>query len=257
MGLPFISGRMGRGGTLASATGGGGGAFPNEYSISLDGTDDYLDLGSSNTYANTGSAFSISAWFKLDTFTNYPAIIQLKTNQSVSFLLATSQTSPYQGVWFGSYTGPGFKGFSTNSSSVASSIATGWHNLVFTFDGVNSQSASSFTIYIDGSAVTCNTPVTIGSYANVNKIGAGDASHFRYDGLIDEVAIFGSELTSSNVTAIYNSGVPNDLSALSPVGWWRMGDNDGGTGTTITDQGSGGNDGTLTNGPTFSSTVPS
>ena len=35
------------------------------------------------------------------------------------------------------------------------------------------------------------------------------------------------------------------------MGWWRMGDNDGGTGTTITDQGSGGNNGTLTNGPTF------
>jgi hypothetical protein len=45
--------------------------------------------------------------------------------------------------------------------------------------------------------------------------------------------------------------VPNDLGTdglnLSPVGWWRMGDNDGGTGTTITDQGSGGNDGTLNN----------
>jgi len=35
-----------------------------------------------------------------------------------------------------------------------------------------------------------------------------------------------------------------------------MGDNDGGTGTTITDQGSGGNDGTLINAPTFSTNVP-
>ena len=36
-----------------------------------------------------------------------------------------------------------------------------------------------------------------------------------------------------------------------------MGDNDGGIGTTVTDQGSGGNDATLTNGPKFSTTVPS
>jgi plastocyanin len=37
-----------------------------------------------------------------------------------------------------------------------------------------------------------------------------------------------------------------------------MGDdsNDSGTGTTITDQGSGGNNGTLTNGPTFSMDTP-
>ena len=38
---------------------------------------------------------------------------------------------------------------------------------------------------------------------------------------------------------------PNDISSLSAVGFWRMGDNESGTGTTITDQGSGGNDGTL------------
>ena len=47
------------------------------------------------------------------------------------------------------------------------------------------------------------------------------------------------------------------VNKIIAVNWWRMGDNDNGTGTTITDQGSGGNDGTLTNGPTFSSSVPS
>ena len=73
---------------------------------------------------------------------------------------------------------------------------------------------------------------------------------------MDELSFFNTELSVSDVTAIYNSGLPNDISSLSPVGWWRMGDNDGGTGTTVTDQGSGGNDGTLTNGPTFSTDVP-
>ena len=31
------------------------------------------------------------------------------------------------------------------------------------------------------------------------------------------------------MTSIYNSGILNDITSLSPVGWWRMGDNDGGT----------------------------
>ena len=36
-----------------------------------------------------------------------------------------------------------------------------------------------------------------------------------------------------------------------------MGDNDGGSGTTVTDQGSGGNNGTLTNDAVFEEDVPS
>ncbi len=84
---------------------------------------------------------------------------------------------------------------------------------------------------------------------------------------MDEVAIIGSALSDGGVSTgqtaggdiatLYNSGVPGNLSSFNPIGWWRMGDDDGGTGTTITDQGSGGNDGTLINGPTFSTDVPS
>jgi hypothetical protein len=73
---------------------------------------------------------------------------------------------------------------------------------------------------------------------------------------MDEVAIFDSTLSSSDISTIYNSGTPSNISSLSPAGWWRMGENDGASGTTITDQGSGSNDGTLVNGPTFSTNVP-
>ena len=44
------------------------------------------------------------------------------------------------------------------------------------------------------------------------------------------------------------------LSDLSPLSWWRMGDGD--TSPTLTDNGSGGNDGTMTNFSTFSTDVP-
>ena len=73
------------------------------------------------------------------------------------------------------------------------------------------------------------------------------------NGLVDEVAVFDYELTSAQVASLSSTDntQPADISSLNPLGWWRMGDNDGGTGTTITDQGSGGNNGTLTNGPTF------
>jgi len=83
------------------------------------------------------------------------------------------------------------------------------------------------------------------------RIGA-----YPFPGLLDEISVFSSALSDADVATIYNSGVPGDLTDLSPAGWWRMGDNDGGTGSTVTDQGSGSNDGTL-NGATFEEDVPS
>ena len=85
--------------------------------------------------------------------------------------------------------------------------------------------------------------------------------------MFDEVAIFNTALSDGgglsigdtaggDIATLYNSGTPGDLSSFNPTSWWRMGDNNS-SGTTITDQGSEGNDGTLVNGPTFSTDVPS
>ena len=112
-------------------------------------------------------------------------------------------------------------------------------------------------LYVNGSVQTSTLSLSSISYSTATSAKIGSYYTGNYlDGLIDEVSLFDSALSASDITSIYNSGVPNDISSLNPVGWWRMGDNDGGTGTTITDQGSGSNDGTLTNGPTFSTTVP-
>ena len=88
-------------------------------------------------------------------------------------------------------------------------------------------------------------PFEIGRYFN-------GVEHFA--GNMDEVAVFNSELSASDVTSIYGSGVPTSLASLSPVSWWRCGDGD--TSPTLTDNGSGGNDGTMTNFTTFSTDVP-
>jgi hypothetical protein len=71
---------------------------------------------------------------------------------------------------------------------------------------------------------------------------------------IDEVSLFNSELSANDITSIYNSGVPNDIKQSFALSWWRCGDGD--TSPTLTDNGSGGNDGTMTNFTTFSTDVP-
>ena len=77
------------------------------------------------------------------------------------------------------------------------------------------------------------------------QISCRNGTADRYAGNIDEVAIFNSELSAANAATIYNSGLPASLSSFSPLGWWRMGEGD--TYPTLTDSGSGSNDGTMTN----------
>ena len=127
------------------------------------------------------------------------------------------------------------------------------------------------TLFFDGSqkstttnSVPSSTSTTHGNDATVGRRTLGGGS-FYFNGYIDEVAVWDATLDSNDITDIYNSGIPTDLTKAASyntdrtsnlINYWRMGDNNGGTGTTITDQGSGGNDGTL-NGSTFSTNVPS
>jgi hypothetical protein len=53
-------------------------------------------------------------------------------------------------------------------------------------------------------------------------------------GNIDETAIFTTELSSSDVSAIYNNGEPQSLDTYSPFVWFRMGDNATWNGATWT-----------------------
>lgn len=94
---------------------------------------------------------------------------------------------------------------------------------------------------MDGTNTT-SIPSTIDNDPADFKFGGNPS--YSLLGNLDEVAIWNSDQTS-NLSTIYNSGTPDDLSSLSPVGWWRNGDGD--NYDIITDHGSGGNDGTMTN----------
>lgn len=233
----------------------------NTYSLGFDATNEYLDLGGTGgtTFFDSTNPFSISAWVKITSYSpSYQGLCILKTDQSDGWILGmASGQSSYNGVWFGSSSN--FVGRTTDSQSIADSFVGVWKHVVVTYDGVSRSTASSFKLYIDGVAQSLVNSGNFGACSNHSRIGEGNVpSAVRVNGLVDEVSMFTSELDSSQISGIYNSGVGGvDLSSLSPFGWWRMGDNDSGTGTTVTDQGSGGNDGTLTNSPTFSTTVPS
>ena len=241
----------------------------NTYSVSFDGTDDYLDLGNLGTAGR--SLGCLAMWVKI---TN-----GLSSNQSASALFGfgTNSGANFNGLLWGYWSADtdlfglvvGTYKTDVNVSTAGDGFGTGWNHFVLNHNGtgydiyINGTIAHSSTLAGGGTLGTSNYTVSSQSkltgtdFDNVKIMRLNHSTGYESQGLVDEIGLWDDALTSTEISEIYNSGSPISLSSYSPDGWWRMGDNDGGTGATITDQSDNGHDGTLTNGPTFSTTVPS
>lgn len=262
----------GKTGTISGRPAGGGGGFqPSTLSGNFDGTDDYVKIYDADGLTINGDV-TISLWFRS---------ASLPTNAAYDYMFGLSGSLPGQGQPSGSDRAVGIRGTGSDAQIVCNTYGSGW-NLPFTntsiavntwYHVVAVFTSGSVQVYLDGvdkgskTVLTNNLDYDTGTFIGVMRYS--DANMFN--GLIDEVAVLDSALSSTDVTTIYNSGTPADLATFDPVGWWRMGDgtgdtNDGG-GTpantdvigTVANQGSLGSssNGTGTNGPTYSSTVPS
>ena len=212
----------------------GGTPFINTKSIELDGIDDYVDIG---TLLNFLGNKSVSMWLKFTDSGGYKVALNVGSDA------------------YGMYSTSGKIAFYHKNSSnaykdIVATTTTNdgqWHHYLGVNDGTNLK------LYIDGVLDNSNTNGSNGTLANANgRIGARWNNLSLFSGSIDEVAIFDTD-QSANASAL-GSTIPTDLSIYSPLSWWRCGDND--TAPTLTDNGSGGNDGTMTNFTTFSTDVP-
>jgi len=233
----------------------------NTYSIDLNGTNQYMEANALASVVSSDNVGSFSAWIApTDASPNNAKTIMGFGDANADSKLEIHITGITQTLVRVSCSIAGTIQWLLSSSDLGWTNGV-WHHVTVTHDG------STAKLYIDGVDISAIYTVTTDKTAWLTDITGIDtfcvgatnknsAVTQYFDGLIDEAAYFSTELSAAQVTAIYNSGVPANLAPYSPVGWYRMGDNDGGTGTTITDQGSGGNDGTLTNAPTFSTNVP-
>ena len=219
----------------------------NAYSVDFDGTNQYVDTqltpNASNGVSVAANA-TLSYWCNMDNFTGGQVC---GCHDSKRFYLGFDDSNALFGV------ANTFK----NTTSISSYIATGtWMHLALVAEGgtatyyLNGVSRDTLSYTQNATMYDPTDDIFIGAVSN-----SASAVNFM-DGKVDEVAVFNSALSAAQVASIYNGGKPQSLASYNPVGWWRMGDNDGGTGSTITDQGSGGNNGTLVNSPSFSTTVP-
>jgi len=221
------------------------------YSLSFDGNDDYVNVGNTSSLTISGD-ITVSAWVYFDDFnTTLPNVISKITDGSnVSYGIEKNLNESRLSFWIGDGTD-----FVEAISGVLS--ATTWYHVVGTNDGTNSK------IYINGdleATVAQGNPAGPTGDLKIGLCSTQSQSYRYWDGLIDEVAIWNDALTADEITALYNSGNGLDASSNSGnytsssnlQGYWKFNE---GSGTTLTDQTSNGNDGTI-NGATWSTDVP-
>lgn len=239
-----------------NALAGSAASFANDYSVGFDGSDDYAQGTGAFTSFNGQAAASINFWFKRDDVTTTQYIMtqyESGSNNYYAYAIGADRIDLYLNG-----------GVRVRMQSLGMANNT-WYNFGFTFDGSLSN-YSKGKGYWNGTptGTSFNTTFTsIGTFTSPFKFsGRWNASNgnndLEYGGNIDEVSIWQSALSEADHTAIYNSGTPKDISTLGISGltnWWRGGDNNGGTGTTMNDH-VGSYNIALFNGSAFEANVP-
>jgi hypothetical protein len=99
-----------------------------------------------------------------------------------------------------------------------------WYNIIVTVDN------GICKVYLNSTESTTGSQ-TVNTDWSIDLISGYSIFHgfsFNFNGLISNVSIFNTELTSTQVTEIYNEGVPSNLhnfSGTAPTAWWQLGSN--------------------------------
>lgn len=210
------------------------GGGQSRYSLSFDGTDDYVTVPHSASLDLTGD-LTIAFWIKAAGFAGGPEVINKGSGSYEVQLDAGGK------VTLGKY----------NVAVMARSttaLSTGvWTHVACVRDGANNR------IYCDGVDVTATSSAqTFASNATAVTIGAASGGGSLWlDGLLDDLLVVASALSGAQIAALA-AGTLNPAT-LPCAALWRF---EEGSGTTTADSSGNGNTGTLVNSPTWSADVP-
>lgn len=233
----------------------GAAPFENQYSLEYDATNDGARVNTPITLSNS-SAWTISMWMKMvtpGTQVDTDDISTFNNNATQYFRVLHMNTG-----WYAT-NGPYWYFEIGNSGAMyvqykynAGPDFADWVHVAYVHDG-----SANYKIFLDGVQQTTsgsNHSSASDFYIDYlyGRAGTVQSGNFKHD----EFAIFNND-QSSNISAIYNSGVAGDLSPYSAnlTHWYRM---EEGSGSTVANSGSASNsDLNLLNTPTFSTSVPS
>ena len=168
-------------------------ASVGSHALSLDGSDDYVDLASNaSSFPLGNSARSITGWFRADagnqrqTFFTYGPNVEGKR-----LSIAADRTQAVVAV----------SGHAWGVNNL--SLADGWHHIAVTFAGGQSD---DFSIYLDGVKQSASTlggaRQTVDTRSGTAAIGRNVGGNAHYGGDIDDVRVYGYALSAEQVRAI-------------------------------------------------------
>lgn len=223
-------------------------AVVSNYSLSFNGTTDYVSINSQLFYQNAG--YTVSFWI------NFTDIGVGRRLISLGNSLSNTQ------VWLieADPANNGALGFLIRNDANSTRLAT---SVISTTTGVNSgtwrhicitDNAGALILYIDGVADATNFTYTPSGVFTIDRTGIAALVRTTVTsfvlGLMDDVRIWNNTvLTAPQVSSLFSAGT----NPSAPTSWYKF---DEGSGTTALDSGSNGTNATIT-GATYSSNVHS
>jgi hypothetical protein len=223
-----------------------------DYALDFDGTNDNVSANgvASELASSNNLPLSVSAWVYPEDGTKKQLVF--------GFFKRSNSFANGPSVLYGG-TDLKFAYYNQTLTAVDTSSTyaiNNWHHVVLTIgsdrDGVlyvNGSSAATFSSAFNSGALDMFSIAVDYDETEISAT-AGDPAEY-FDGKMDEVAVWNDELTSAEVTAIYNSGnmlnVSSDsgnyASAANLKGYYRFNE---GSGTSLQDNSSNSNTGTIT-----------
>lgn len=191
--------------------------YGNVYSLSFDGSNEYCTFNAMD-YA----AITISFWIKPNTSSSgFPRPIFMPGYYVV--YEPGNNRFQFRAQW------TNLPIWQAPTSSLSKNV---WSHVAISYDAAST--ANDPVIYVNGLELSITETTapsgTRASNSGASAIAATTVPDNYFFGHLDEIAIYNSALPLADITDIYNSGDPPNLSSLdsssSLVHWYRMGDND-------------------------------
>ena len=199
----------------------------SNYSLSFDGIDDKVELGT-QSFGITG-AISVSAWVKIPTSNTGGG------GTNIQVIAAEDRTSGTNRNWLLYWRGGGLNQivaiiWDSGAASIGATTTAivpndgVWHHLMFTYTG--DTSTDGLKLFVDGIQRAQATSSNGGLRSTTSVVptigGLSQAITWMFEGNIDEVSIFNTD-QSANISTIYNSGEPTTLPS-GAIAHYKMGE---------------------------------
>ena len=218
-----------------------GGTFAADYSFEFDGVGDLIDIGTS---LNLGTTSTISLWLKQDRV-DVISVFLGENTYSFDYLLYVGFTHK---LYFRITTL--YVEFGSADVVAIMDNVTDWIHIMVVRTGDDVE------LFLNGNSMGTVSGVGAIDDTRFDTIGAKHNGTSPTFGKFNNVACWNSD-KSANIGAIYNNGRPADLTSLSPIAWWKLGNEAfwDGSNWTIPDQ-IGSNDGTSYGNPDLVGEAP-